>query len=155
MADTLNTYAGWTQQGRQVRVGEKATHYARSPEGRHFGLFHLDQTEEYQGVDPSWPVITAAERDASRPKTLREQGVRGRLKIRIMRVSSPHGKFKLCVWCGSNNEAIRMLKKAGYRFSGTEYRWIAYRDDPDAIVKSLREHQYVVEIDADEREETI
>lgn len=138
----LNTFGGWQQESRSVRVGQKAVSYAELVDGRIHALFHLDQTEPCEQLDlASATLMTPAER-----AKIKQTGKAKHVKVRVTKEHD--GQDRMAVWVGNNKEAIKLMRNSLFKYSGKEHRWIGVRPDAKTAVEAFEGFGYKVDLEA-------
>ena len=133
----FKTFAEWNGLGYVVIQGAEATHYRVSPDGLHrVAVFSREQV-----VKPAADWVLLAKEDLP-PKP--GAGTKGK------RVRYSYKNGKLLVWVGSHADAIKLMKKAGFRFAPKAGRWHrdASRAQVEAFIKQFKDKKYAV-IDED------
>lgn len=132
----LQTFAEWGAQGRSVKKGEKAKSYRIAPDwSEGTAVFSIDQTEERETTDMSEWIVVSADEWKNRNKTPR----------RLVKLDKLDDGT-LSIWCGSDETAIRALRKGGYRFNMKTHRWYHSNKDIEKVIAGFEKYEYEIEL---------
>lgn len=137
--EQLKTYDQWIRVGRCVRAGERAEWYlTNEARDRRVAVFHEDQTDELREARVAGfnEILSAEEWHA----------IQAAARVPRIRVR-PWKEDGLACWVGANADAIKILKKAGWRFSREENRWTQRNRDLVRFTTAMEEAGFSVIID--------